>query len=203
MACAPSRHSTRDYPQGVSPADRVRCPWAESDALMRAYHDAEWGVPLRDPHRLFELLCLEGAQAGLAWITILRKRDGYRAAFAGFDAERVAGFTNVDHERLMADAAIVRNRSKIDAFIGNARTWVALSDPASLLWSFVEGATIQNRWASQGEVPAWTARSAAMSSDLRARGFRFIGPTIAYAFMQSAGMVNDHVAGCFRHDELA
>lgn len=169
---------------------------------MRAYHDTEWGVPLRDPHRLFELLCLEGAQAGLSWVTILRKRDAYRAAFAGFAAERIADFTDADRERLMADAGIVRNRSKISAFIGNARAWIGLPDPASLIWSFVDGAAIQNRWAAQAEVPATTDRSRAMSHDLRARGFRFIGPTIAYALMQSAGLVNDHLVGCFRHTEL-
>jgi DNA-3-methyladenine glycosylase I len=169
---------------------------------MRRYHDAEWGVPLRDPRALFELLCLEGAQAGLAWITILRKRAAYRAAFVGFDAERIARFDERDRERLMADAGIVRNRAKIAAFIGNARAWLALDDPVHLVWSFVDGEPIQNRWSSQEEIPVDTDRSRAMSAELRARGFRFVGPTIAYAFMQSAGLVNDHVVTCFRHAEV-
>jgi len=169
---------------------------------MRAYHDTEWGVPLRDPDRLFELLCLEGAQAGLAWITILRRRDGYRDAFAGFTAEQVAAFDDEDRARLMADPRIVRNRAKIEAFIGNARAWLRLRDPASVVWSFVGGAPIQNRWTIQGEVPATTDESRALSKGLRALGFTFVGPTIAYAFMQSAGLVNDHLVGCHRHPEL-
>ena len=181
----------------------TRCPWAGSDPLYLAYHDTEWGVPLRDPHRLFELLCLEGAQAGLAWITILRKRDGYRAAFEGFDAGRIAAYTEPDRERLMADAGIVRNRAKIAAFIGNARAWLALDEPAELLWSFVDGAPVQNRWRAMEEVPAATDTSRAMSAALRGHGFRFVGPTICYAFMQSAGLVNDHLVDCFRHDEVA
>lgn len=169
---------------------------------MRGYHDTEWGVPLRDPQRLFELVCLEGAQAGLAWLTILRRRPAYRRAFAGFDAERVARFTDADRVRLMADARIVRNRAKIEASIGNARAWLSLTDPVGTLWSFVDGEVIQNRWAAPDQVPATTDASHAMSSALRARGFRFFGPTIAYAFMQSAGMVNDHLTSCFRHAEL-
>jgi DNA-3-methyladenine glycosylase I len=169
---------------------------------MRAYHDAEWGVPLRDPHRLFELLCLEGAQAGLAWITILRKRDAYREAFAGFRAERVAEFDDDDRARLLADSRIVRNRAKVDAFITNARAWLRLGDPASEVWSFVGGTPIQNARTSQGEMPAATDESRALSRWLRAQGFTFVGPTIAYAFMQSAGLVNDHLVGCHRHAEL-
>lgn len=170
---------------------------------MRAYHDTEWGVPLRDPHRLFELLCLEGAQAGLAWITILRRREAYRSAFAGFSAERMAHFDDADRARLLADAGIIRNRAKVDAFIGNARAWLAAEDPMALIWSSVNGATVHNRWVGAADVPTMTARSHALSSQLRARGFRFIGPTIAYALMQSAGLVNDHLLGCFRHAELA
>jgi len=170
---------------------------------MRNYHDHEWGVPLRDRHRLFELLCLEGAQAGLAWITILRRREAYRAAFAGFSARRMAQFDDADRRRLLADAGIIRNRAKVDAFIGNARAWLALEDPVALIWSFVDGATIQNRWIAAADVPALTERSQALSHELRARGFRFIGPTIAYALMQSAGMVNDHLLGCYRHGQLA
>ena len=170
---------------------------------MREYHDVEWGVPIREARHMFELLCLEGAQAGLAWITILRKRDAYRRAFAGFDPRRVALFTDDDRSRLMSDAGIVRNRAKIAATIDNARAWLALEDPVSHVWSFVDGDPIVNRWATQDAVPAETLESQALSRDLRARGFRFVGPTIAYAFMQSAGLVNDHLVDCFRHAELA
>ena len=179
-----------------------RCPWAGADPLYLAYHDVEWGVPMHDPQQLFELLCLEGAQAGLAWITILRKREGYRAAFDGFDPERNAAYTDADRERLMADARIVRNRAKIGAVIGNARAWLDLDDPAGLLWSFVGGAPIANRWRDIGEVPSETDASRAMSRELRRLGFRFVGPTICYALMQSAGLVNDHLLGCFRHAEV-
>ena len=183
-----------------------RCEWAGGDPLYVAYHDTEWGVPLRDERALFELLTLEGAQAGLAWITILRKRDGYRRAFDGFDPARVAPFDKDDEVRLLADAGIVRNRAKVAAAIGNARAWLRLAEersPVEHLWSFVNGAPIVNRWTSLGEIPAETDTSRALSRDLRARGFRFVGPTIVYAFMQSAGLVNDHVVGCFRHAELA
>lgn len=180
-----------------------RCAWAGSDPLYVAYHDDEWGVPIRDPHRLFELLCLEGAQAGLAWITILRKRDGYRRAFDGFDPHRVAAYTDADRARLMADAGIVRNRAKIDACIGNARAFLEIDDFARLIWSFVDGTTIVNAWRSMADIPAETDASRRMSKQLRALGFRFVGPTICYAFMQSAGLVNDHVVDCFRYEELA
>lgn len=179
-----------------------RCAWGTSDPDYLAYHDAEWGVPMRDPHRLFELLCLEGAQAGLAWITILRKREGYRAAFDDFDPERIAAYTDADRARLMADARIVRNRAKIDAFIGNARAFGAVDDFGELIWSFVDGEPMQNAWRSLAEIPASTEISERMSKSLRAAGFRFVGPTICYAFMQSAGLVNDHVVDCFRHAEL-
>jgi DNA-3-methyladenine glycosylase I len=186
---------------------KQRCWWAGSDPLYVEYHDAEWGVPARDETRLFELVCLEGAQAGLAWITILRKREGYRRAFAGFDPARVAAFGPEDVARLLADPGIVRNRAKVDAAIGNARAWLRLADevgsPAAHLWSFVDGVPLQNAWRDASEIPAETDASRAMSRDLRKRGFRFIGPTIAYALMQSAGMVNDHVVGCFRHAEVA
>jgi DNA-3-methyladenine glycosylase I len=181
--------------------DLVRCPWAGSDPLYVAYHDREWGVPIRDPHRLFELLCLEGAQAGLAWITILRKRDTYRAAFDGFDAKRIAAYTDADRDRLMADAGIVRNRAKIEAFIGNAQAVLEINDFSDLLWSFVDGRTTVNRWRTLDEVPASTTASEAMSKELRRRGFRFVGPTICYAFMQSAGLVDDHLVSCFRHSD--
>ena len=179
-----------------------RCPWAGEDPLYLAYHDTEWGVPVHDPHRLFELLCLEGAQAGLAWITILRRREGYRAAFDGFDARRMAEYTDADRDRLMADAGIVRNRAKIAAFIGNARAWLGIEDPVRLLWSFVGGAPIQNQWLTMEDVPATTDASHAMSKALRVLGFRFVGPTICYALMQSAGLVNDHLVDCFRYGHV-
>jgi DNA-3-methyladenine glycosylase I len=180
----------------------ARCPWGTSDPLYLDYHDREWGVPIRDPRALFELLCLEGAQAGLAWITILRKREGYRAAFDRFDAERMAAYTDADRVRLLADTAIVRNRAKIDAFIDNARAFLQAGDFGALIWSFVDGRPIQNRWHEMGQVPPETDASRAMSRELRQRGFRFVGPTICYAFMQSAGLINDHLVTCFRHAEL-
>lgn len=180
-----------------------RCPWAGNDPLYVAYHDDEWGVPIRDSDRLFELLCLEGAQAGLAWITILRKRDGYRSAFEGFEPRRVAAYGADDRDRLLGDARIVRNRAKVDAAIGNARAWLELEDPPQHLWSFVNGAPIVNRWETLGDVPAESVESRLLSADLRRRGFKFVGPTIAYAFMQSAGLVNDHLTGCFRHGEVS
>jgi len=177
----------------------IRCGWAGTDPLYIAYHDNEWGVPMRDPHRLFELLCLEGAQAGLAWITILRRREGYRAAFDNFDAHRMAAYTDADRARLMADGRIVRNAAKINAFIANARGFIEVEDFSELVWSFVGGRTLVNRWNALEEVPAMTDASNAMSRALRAHGFSFVGPTICYAFMQSAGLVNDHVLDCFRH----
>lgn len=180
-----------------------RCDWSTDDPLYIDYHDREWGVPMRDGRQLFELLCLEGAQAGLAWITILRKRDGYRDAFDGFDPLRLASYTDADRGRLLADPRIVRNRAKIDAAIGNARAMLEIDDFGTYIWSFVDGEPIQNRWRTMAEVPATTPLSERMSRDLRARGFRFVGPTICYAFMQSAGLVNDHLVHCFRHAELA
>ena len=183
--------------------EQQRCGWAGDDPLYVSYHDLEWGVPQRDPLVLFEYLILEGAQAGLSWSTILHKRDGYRAAFAGFDPVSVAAFSERDVERCMADTGIVRNRAKITSAIGNARAWLELDDPVAHLWSFVDGAPIQNRFTSLGEVPASEERSTAMSKDLKRRGFRFVGPTICYALMQSCGLVNDHVTTCFRHTEIA
>jgi DNA-3-methyladenine glycosylase I len=186
---------------------RSRCDWATSDPLYVAYHDREWGVPLRDDRALFELLCLEGAQAGLAWITILRKRDGYRRAFERFEPQRLAAYGDDDVARLLADAGIVRNRAKVNSVIGNARAYLRLADDigsfADHSWSFVDGRPIQNRWRRLADVPAETDASRAMSRDLKHRGFSFVGPTIVYAFMQSAGMVNDHVLECFRHEEVA
>jgi DNA-3-methyladenine glycosylase I len=173
---------------------------------MRAYHDEEWGVPLHDDQALFELLTLEGAQAGLSWSTILNRRDGYRRAFANFDIPTIAGFGAEDEARLQADPGIIRNRAKIRSVIGNARSALAvIHEFGSLdayLWSFVDGETIQNAYVG-GDIPAETEVSRAMSRDLRRRGFSFVGPTIVYAFMQSAGMVNDHATDCFRHEEVA
>jgi len=186
---------------------RTRCAWGTSDPLYVDYHDREWGVPIHDEPALFELLCLEGAQAGLAWITILRKRDAYRRAFDGFDPERVAAYGDAHVARLLADAGIVRNRAKINSVIGNARAYLRLSDAIGSfdhhLWAFVDGRPVQNQWRSMAQVPAETDASRAMSRELRRQGFSFVGPTIVYAFMQSAGMVNDHVVDCFRHDEVA
>ena len=180
-----------------------RCGWVpESDPLYAAYHDEEWGVPSHDERHLFEMLILEGAQAGLSWSTILRKREGYREAFAGFDAARVARFDGRDIERLMQNPEIVRHRAKIEATIANARATLETDGLDGLLWSFVGGSPRQNSWKTVAEVPAETAESKAMSKELKRRGFRFVGPTICYAFMQAVGMVNDHTAGCFRYAEV-
>jgi DNA-3-methyladenine glycosylase I len=193
----------------ATPADtRTRCAWGDSpDAAYRAYHDEEWGVPVRDERHLFELLVLEGAQAGLAWSTILRKREGYRAAFAGFDVRAVAAFADEDRDRLLGDAGIVRNRAKVAAAVGNARATLELYEAGTTLvdhlWSFTEGEPRRNAWTAMSDIPAETEESRAMSADLRARGFRFVGPTICYALMQSAGLVNDHVVSCFRYDEVS
>jgi DNA-3-methyladenine glycosylase I len=177
-----------------------RCAWVPlADPLYVAYHDDEWGVPARDDRTLFELLNLEGAQAGLSWSTILHKREGYRAAFAGWDIEAVAAFGEGDIERLLGDAGIVRHRGKIEATIGNARASLQLDVPLSqLLWSFVGGEPRVNDWRTVAEIPAATAESIAMSRELKRRGFRFTGPTTCYAFMQATGLVDDHVRDCFR-----
>ncbi len=169
---------------------------------MTDYHDRIWGVPVRDPIGLFEFLVLEGAQAGLSWSTILQKRDAYRRAFAGFDPRVVAGFGADDVEGLMADVGIVRNRAKITAAVGNARAWLELDDPVSFLWSFVGGRPIQGSFGSLSELPATTAASDQMSRELKRRGFRFVGPTICYAFMQACGLVNDHQVTCFRYPQI-
>jgi DNA-3-methyladenine glycosylase I len=179
-----------------------RCAWVGADPLYVDYHDTEWGVPLHDDRRLFEFLVLEAAQAGLSWITILRKRENYRRAFAGFDPEAVARFNRRSAERLLQDAGIVRNRQKIAAAIGNARAFLAVQDEFGsfdrYVWRFVDGRPIQGRWRTTRDVPAKTPESEAMSKDLSARGFRFVGPTICYAHMQATGMVNDHQLDCFR-----
>jgi DNA-3-methyladenine glycosylase I len=186
----------------------VRCPWsAKGNELYIRYHDAEWGVPAWDDQTQFEFLILEGAQAGLSWSTILNKREGYRTAFAGFDAERIARFGKRDVARLLADPGIVRNRLKIEAAIGNARAYLALAEKegglAQHIWKFVGGRPIQNRFAEQRRVPASSPESDAISKDLKKRGFRFVGSTIIYAHMQATGLVNDHLGTCFRYKETA
>ncbi len=181
----------------------VRCEWALGHPIVTAYHDDEWGAPKRDPRTLFEFLILEGAQAGLSWRTILNKREGYRAAFAGFDPVKVAAFDERDTGRLLADAGIVRNRAKIGAALGNARAWVELDDPVAFLWDFVDGRPVQGRYRSLGEIPATTEVSERMSKELKRRGFRFVGGTICYSLMQACGLVNDHVMSCFRQRECA
>jgi DNA-3-methyladenine glycosylase I len=182
---------------------RTRCPWAEMNALQRAYHDREWGVPVHDDRPLFEFLILEGAQAGLSWDTILKKRENYRRAFAGFDARRVARFGRRERTALLTDEGIVRNRLKIDAAISNAARFLEVQREfgsfARYVWQFVGGRPKQNRWTRASDVPAATPEASAMSRDLRRRGFRFVGPTICYAFMQATGMVNDHEVRCPRH----
>ncbi len=185
---------------------KVRCAWAGTDPLYVKYHDEEWGVPSHDDRHLFEMLVLEGAQAGLSWITILRKREGYRAAFDDFDVESVARYDRRRVEKLMQNPAIVRNRLKIESAIANARATLEAVDEFgsldALLWSFVEGRPIVNRWKSLKELPAQTDASQAMSRALKKRGFRFVGPTVCYAFMQAVGMVNDHTLDCFRRQEI-
>jgi DNA-3-methyladenine glycosylase I len=182
---------------------KTRCEWAAgSDELMRAYHDAEWGVPSHDDRHLYEMLTLEGAQAGLSWSTILRKREGYRSAFVGFDPAAVARFTEKDVERLLGDPGIVRNRLKVESTIHNASRVLEVQESEgsfdAYLWSFVEGTPIVNHWTSLSELPAETDLSRVLSKDLKRRGFRFVGPTACYAFMQTVGMVDDHTVDCFR-----
>ena len=182
---------------------RPRCGWETGDPAYEDYHDIEWGVPQRDPRRLFEFVLLEGAQAGLSWSTILHKREGYARCFAGYDPAVVAAFGPDDEARCLADSGIVRNRAKVASAIGNARAWLELDDPVAFLWDFVDGAPVQNRWTALSELPASTPASEAMSKALKRHGFRFVGPTICYALMQSCGLVNDHLIGCFRHAEVA
>ncbi|HEY7652911.1 MAG TPA: DNA-3-methyladenine glycosylase I [Methylomirabilota bacterium] len=183
----------------------TRCGWANGGPLEIAYHDSEWGVPSHDDRHLFEMLILEGAQAGLSWSTILRKRENYRKAFARFDPAKVARFDGRKRAALMRDAGIVRNRQKIEATVVNARAVLAVQAEhgslAAYLWQFVGGEPIRNAWTSLGQVPAETSESRALSRALVKRGFRFVGPTICYAFMQATGMVNDHITTCFRHSK--
>ena len=180
-----------------------RCGWCGTDPLYVAYHDTDWGVPEYDARALWEKLVLDGFQAGLAWITILRKREAFRAAFDGFDPRKVAQYGEADRARLMADAGIVRSNAKIDAAIHGAKVWCEMTDNGedfyAWLWSFVGGQPIQNAYASMAEVPTTSPEAEAMSKALKARGFKFCGPVIVYAFMQAVGMVNDHVTPCFRH----
>lgn len=186
--------------------DRERCPWATTE-LSVTYHDKEWGVPVHDDRRLFEFLILEGAQAGLSWETILKKRENYRRVFAGFDPAKVARFDARRVERLLADPGIVRNRLKINATIGNARAFLKIQEAFDsfdeFVWRFVDRKPIDHAWRTRDQVPAKSAQSDAMSKDLIQRGFRFAGSTICYAFMQAVGMVNDHLAGCFRYAQLS
>jgi len=185
----------------------TRCGWCGVDPLYVHYHDAEWGVPVHDDRTLFEFLVLEGAQAGLSWITILRKRDAYRDAFAGFEPARVARFDRRKIAQLLRNAGIVRNRMKIESAVGNARAFLGVQEEfgsfAAYQWRFVDGRPRQNRRHRMHDIPASTDQSDAFSKDLRQRGFRFVGSTIVYAHMQAVGMVNDHVLGCFRHREVA
>ncbi len=183
-----------------------RCIWLGNDELYRAYHDQEWGVPLHDDRALFEFLILEGAQAGLSWITILRKRENYRAAFDNFDATRIARYDANQIESLLQNPGIVRNRLKVQSTVINAQKFLEVQSEFgsfdSYLWRFVDGQTKQNTWRSHEEIPTSTAESDRMSKELKRRGFKFIGSTICYAFMQATGMVNDHTINCYRHNEL-
>ena len=190
----------------VALSKKKRCPWSGTDPLFVAYHDQEWGVPVHDDRLLFEFLVLEGAQAGLSWITILRKRDAYRRAFDRFEPRKVARYDKRKVEALLADAGIVRNRAKIGSAIKNARAFLEVQEEFGSFdayqWRFVDGRPIQNRRRAVGDIPARTAQSDAMSSDLKSRGFTFVGSTIVYAHMQAVGMVNDHLVKCFRHREV-
>ena len=188
-------------------AAKVRCGWVTADPLYVAYHDEEWGVPEWDDRALYEKLVLDSFQSGLSWLTILRKRDNFRRAFSGFEPSAIAAYGPQDVARLMFNAGIVRNRAKIEAAIAGARGWLDIVETcgsfAGFVWRFVDGRPRVNHWCSLGEVPAVTAESQALSVALRERGFRFVGPTVCYAFMQAVGMVNDHVVACFRHREVA
>ncbi len=183
-----------------------RCEWCGGDSVYRAYHDLEWGAPLHDERRLFELLCLEGAQAGLSWITILKKRDNYRAAFDAFDAAKMARYDDAKIAALLSNPGIVRNRLKVDGFVRNARAYLRLRDSGStldqVLWDYVAGKPLQNNWRSLARIPVSTPLSEQLAKDLKQRGFTFVGGTICYAFMQAAGLVNDHTTDCYRHRQL-
>ena len=186
-------------------ANAARCTWCGDDPLYRKYHDTEWGLPCRDDKKLFEFVLLEGAQAGLSWITILRKRENYRKAFADFDVAKVAAFTEADVERCALDAGIVRNRLKINSAISNARCFMEVQAEfgsfSNYFWGYVEGKPIVNHWASHGDIPASTPLSDTISKDMKKRGFKFFGTTICYAHMQAMGLINDHTTDCYRHSE--
>ena len=185
---------------------KTRCEWAGEDPMMVAYHDEEWGAPVHDDRLLFEFLILEGAQAGLSWSTVLKKREHYRKVYHRFDAKKIARYTDKDKKRLLADAGIIRNRLKVDASITNAQSFLAVVKEFgsfdSYIWQFVGGQPIVNKFKSLSQIPAETEEAKAMSKDLKKRGFRFVGPTICYAFMQAVGMVNDHTVSCFRYRKL-
>ena len=185
---------------------KIRCEWSGTDPLYVKYHDTEWGVPVHADRRLFEFLILEGAQAGLSWSTILKKREGYRKAFDNFDVRKISRYSRDDVSRLLANPGIIRNRLKINAAITNAGAFLRIQGEYGsfdrYLWRFVNGRPVQNAWERMSDIPASTPESDALSKDLKKRGFRFVGSTICYAFMQAVGMVNDHVVGCFRHDEV-
>jgi DNA-3-methyladenine glycosylase I len=183
-----------------------RCPWAGNDPIYIKYHDKEWGLPLHNDRKLFEFLLLDGFQAGLSWITILKKRKNYRQALDYFNARKIAAYDTRKVEQLLQNKGIIRNRLKIEAAVQNAKSFLAIRDEFSsfddYIWRFTEGKTLKNAWKSISEVPAWTDESVEMSKDLKQRGFKFVGPTICYAFMQAAGMVNDHLIDCFRYHEV-
>ncbi|HEX7027624.1 MAG TPA: DNA-3-methyladenine glycosylase I [Gammaproteobacteria bacterium] len=186
--------------------DKVRCGWAGADPLNIEYHDTEWGVPCRDDRKLFEFLVLEGAQAGLSWITILRKREGYREAFDDFDLEKIVRYRSAKIEKLLINPNIVRNRLKVESVVINARRFLEVQNEfgrfADYIWRFVDGKPIQNRWKSMKQLPASSRESDTMSKDLKKRGFKFVGTTICYAYMQAMGLVNDHTVDCFRHRQV-
>lgn len=192
-----------DEKKAILDDGRRRCGWVSDDPLYVEYHDQEWGVPLHDDRRLFEMLTLEGAQAGLSWITVLRKRPNYRRLFDGFKVEKVARYGEAKVEGLLQDAGIIRNRLKVESTVSNAQAFLRVQDSHgsfdSYLWDFVDGRPVVNRWKTLAEVPASTPLSDALSKDLKRRGFRFVGTTICYAFMQAVGMVNDHTTDCFRY----
>jgi DNA-3-methyladenine glycosylase I len=191
----------------MATTQKTRCPWSGSEEIYVTYHDEEWGVPVRDDRKLFEFVLLEGAQAGLSWLTILKRREGYRKAFAGFDPAKVARFDAKKQAALLQDAGIIRNRAKVESAVKNARAFLKLQEEfgsfAEYQWRFVDGAPVQNAWKEQKQVPATSPVSDAMSKDLKKRGFSFVGSTIVYAHMQAVGMVNDHLVTCFRHREVA
>ena len=185
--------------------DKIRCPWCLGDDEYLRYHDEEWGHPLYDDQKLFEFLILDGAQAGLSWLTILKRREGYRSAFSGMQPEKIAGYGPADVEKLMQDSRIIRNRRKIESAVGNARAYLAMmAGPQSFsqwLWDWVDGKPLVNRFASLEEIPAKTKLSEDISRELKQKGFSFVGPTIIYAFLQAAGLVNDHLVSCWRHPD--